>query len=304
MPDGAHLVEQRGHGRLHGGLQVAHEERRLAVVGDRRRGVDPQPGGLLAGEHLVGVLRVVAVVLGEPQQGVGAQPALLGHGAHIGLGRGADHPQRLEGETAGEGVLAAGGRQEFGDGAADGAGGEPRAVLGAGRVRAQLGTATEHVRGGLLDVPCGALRRDADLLQLDPDRPAAERGEGGLSVGAGERSHGGEGVQGPVEERGERGVRVRGRGGLRGGLRLGAVGDLAALGAQLRDPLFEEVEELLHGDGPGGELKEGEHLGHRGDDLGDGGRLTVRGLRMGERPGVEEGDPAAQDGAVVAVPGA
>ncbi len=42
----------------------------------------------------------------------------------------------------------------------------------------------------------------------------------------------------------------------------------------------------------------------RRDDLGDGGGLVVLGFRVGERPGVEEGDPAAQYGAVVAVPGA
>ncbi len=59
-----------------------------------------------------------------------------------------------------------------------------------------------------------------------------------------------------------------------------------------------------HGDGPRGQLEEGEHLGHRGDDLGDGGGLVVRGLGVGDRPGVEEGDPAAQYGAVVTVPGA
>lgn len=197
-------------------------------------------------------------------------------------------------------VLAAGGGEELGDGAADGAGGEPGAVLGAGRVGAELGAAAEHVLGGLLDVPCGALRGDADLLQFDPHRPAAERGEGGLCVAVGQRPDGGEGVQGPVEEGRER--RVRGLDGFRGRLGLRAVGDLAALGAQFRDALFEQVEELLHGDGPGGELKEGEHLGHRGDDLGDGGRFPVRGFGVGQRPGVEEGDPAAQDGAVVAAP--
>ena len=84
----------------------------------------------------MGVLGVGAVVLGEPEQGVRAQRGLVGDGAYVGLGGGADDAQRLEGEAAQQGVLAAGGVEEFGDGAADGAGGEPGAVLGAGRVRA------------------------------------------------------------------------------------------------------------------------------------------------------------------------
>lgn len=153
-------------------------------------------------------------------------------------------------------------------------------------------------------LPHGALRGHADLLQLDPHRPAAERGEGGLAVAVGQGAHGGEGAQGPVEEGGERGVLGLRRLGLRHGLRLGAVGDLAALGAQFGDALLQEVQELLHGDGSGGQLEEGEHLGHGRDDLGDGGGLMAGGFRGGERPGVEEGDPAAQHGAVVPVPGA
>ena len=82
------------------------------------------------------VLGVGALVLGEPQQGVRPQGRLVDDGAHVGLGGGADDAQRLEGEAAQQGVLAAGGVEQFGDGAADGAGGEPGAVLGAGRVRA------------------------------------------------------------------------------------------------------------------------------------------------------------------------
>lgn len=170
------------------------------MVGDGGGGVHPEPGGLLAGEDLVGVLGVGAVVHGEPEQGVGAQRGLVGDRADVGLGGGADDAQGLEGEAPDEGVLAAGGVDELGDGAADGAGGEPGTVLGAGRVRAELGAASEHVLGGDLDVPGGALRGDADLLQLDPDRPAAERGEGGLGVAVGEGADGGEGPQGPVEQ--------------------------------------------------------------------------------------------------------
>lgn len=68
--------------------------------------------------------------------------------------------------------------------------------------------------------------------------------------------------------------------------------------------MFEEVEELFDGDGAGGQLEEGEHLRHGRDDLGHGGGLVLLGFRVGERPGVEEGDPAAQYGAVVSVPGA
>lgn len=61
---------------------------------------------------------------------------------------------------------------------------------------------------------------------------------------------------------------------------------------------------MFDGDRAGGQLEEGEHLRHGGDDLGDGGGLVLPGFRVGERPGVEEGDPAAQYGTVVAVPGA
>lgn len=133
-------------------------------------------------------------------------------------------------------------------------------------------------------------------------------------------------MQGPVQERGEfggpRGVGrfalalggsgCGGQGGARGrvrggGPRVGGVGvvdDLAALGAQFRDALAQQVQELVDGDGPGGQLEEGEHLGHGRDDLGDGGGLLVPGFGGGQRPGVEQGDPAAQHGAVVAVPGA
>lgn len=61
---------------------------------------------------------------------------------------------------------------------------------------------------------------------------------------------------------------------------------------------------MRYGDGTRGQLEEGEDLRHRGDDLGDGGGLASVGAGVGDRPGVEEGDPAAQHGAVVTVPGA
>lgn len=79
---------------------------------------------------------------------------------------------------------------------------------------------------------------------------------------------------------------------------------LAALRAQFGDPLLQQVEQLGHGHRPGGELEEGQHLRHGRHGLGDGGGLVVLGLGAGQRPGVAEGDPAAQHGAVVAVPGA
>ncbi len=77
-------------------------------------------------------------------------------------------------------------------------------------------------------------------------------------------------MQGPVEEGVERGVGGRWLRDGRDGFGLGAVGDLAALGAEFGDPLAEEVEELFDGDGPGGQLEEGEHLRHGRYDLGDG----------------------------------
>ncbi len=231
---GAHLVEQYGDGLLHGGLQVPYEKRGFAVVGGGG-GVHPQPGGLFQGEHLVGVLEVDAVVLGEPQQGVRPQDRLVEDGSYVGLGGGADDAKRLEGQPTQQGVLAACGAEEFGDSAADGAGGEPGVVLVAGRIRSERSAAAEHVLGRLLDVPGGALRGDADLLHLDPDRPAAERGERGLPVAVGERANGGEGVQGPVEE-GARGVSSVAAVSDRLGLR--TVWNVVALGAQFGDPLF------------------------------------------------------------------
>ncbi|BFO20402.1 hypothetical protein SHKM778_67900 [Streptomyces sp. KM77-8] len=80
--------------------------------------------------------------------------------------------------------------------------------------------------------------------------------------------------------------------------------DFAAFRAEFGDALLEEVEELGYRDRAGGELEEGEDLRHGRDDLGDGRRLVLLGFRVGQRPGVAEGDPAAQHGAVVAVPGA
>ncbi|ODA72572.1 hypothetical protein APS67_003198 [Streptomyces sp. AVP053U2] len=304
---------------------MPYQQRSLPVVGDRRGGVHPQPGGLRPGEDLVGLLGVGAVVLGEPQQGVGPQGRLVVDGADLGFGGGTDDPQRLEGEAAQQGVLTAGGVEQLGDGAAHRPGGEPGAVLGAGGVGTQLGAAAEHVLGALLDVSGGALGGDADLLQLDPHRPAAERGEGGLSLAVGESAHGGEGAQGPVEERGKRGgVGTRpggGGGGREGGRRrsepglgrrlgvggaggAGPVVDLAAFRTQFGDPLLQEVEKLRDGNRAGRQLEEGEHLRHGRDDLAHGGGLMALGLRVGERPGVEQSDPATQHGAVVAVPGA
>lgn len=71
MADGPDLVEQGGDGALDGRVEMADQQRGLAVVGDGRRGVDPEPGGLLAGEDVGRVLGVRAVVLGEPEQRVG-----------------------------------------------------------------------------------------------------------------------------------------------------------------------------------------------------------------------------------------
>lgn len=89
-----------------------------------------------------------------------------------------------------------------------------------------------------------------------------------------------------------------------GRTRPGVVRHLAALVAQFRDALLEQVEKRRYGHGARRELEEGEHLGDGFDDLGDRGRGDVVGGGVDERPGVEEGDPAAQDGGVVPVPGA
>lgn len=61
---------------------------------------------------------------------------------------------------------------------------------------------------------------------------------------------------------------------------------------------------MRDGNRAGRQLEEGEDLRHGRDDLAHGGGSVVLGFRVGERPGVEQGDPAAQDGAVVTVPGA
>lgn len=164
----------------------------------------------------------------------------------------------------------------------------------------------QHGGGGLLDVPGGALRRDADLLQLDPDGPAAERGEGGPGGSEGDRVHGGEAAERPAQQPGERdGAGLGGAG--RGGQRrrgLGLVGDLAALVAQFGDALPEQVQQVGDGHRARGQLEQGEQLGHGLDDLGHGLGSDVGGSRVDQRPGVEEGNPAAQHGGVVAVPGA
>lgn len=111
--------------------------------------------------------------------------------------------------------------------------------------------------------------------------------------------------QGPVQQERHQGGGVRGgRGFGRCGQRLGAVGHLAALLAQFRDALAEQVQQSGHGDRAGRELKKGEDLWHGFDGLGDRGGLDVRGRRVDERPGVEERHPAAEHGGVVAVPGA
>lgn len=89
-----------------------------------------------------------------------------------------------------------------------------------------------------------------------------------------------------------------------GGLRRGLVGDLAPLVAQFVDALAEQVQQIGDGHGTGGELEQGEQLGHGLDHLGDGRGGDVGGGRVDQRPGVEEGDPAAQHGGVVPVPGA
>ncbi|CAM5681001.1 hypothetical protein SALBM217S_07430 [Streptomyces griseoloalbus] len=77
----------------------------------------------------------------------------------------------------------------------------------------------------------------------------------------------------------------------------------AALPTELLDALAEEVEEGGDKDRALGELEQREHLRDGLDDLGDGARGDSLGRRVHQGPGVEEGDPAAQDGGVVAVPG-
>ncbi len=85
---------------------MAHQQPGLAVVGDGGGRVDPEPGGLLAAEDVLGVVGVVALVLGEPEERVGAQRGFGEDGADLGFGGGADDAQRLEGQSAQQGVLA------------------------------------------------------------------------------------------------------------------------------------------------------------------------------------------------------
>ncbi len=177
--------------------------------------------------------------------------------------------------------------------------------------RAAAGRSCAHPRS-MSSAPCSMLpaglcaaTQICSSLTHTAQLPSGVRG--GLAVAVGERADGGEGAQRPVEEGLERGVgggrgaRLRGDGG-RAGPRL--VVHLAALRAQFGDPLLQQVEQLRHGDRAGGQLEEGQHLRHGRHDLGDGGGLVVLGFGAGEGPGVAEGDPAAQHGAVVAVPGA
>ncbi len=162
VADGADLVQQLGHGGLHRGLQVPDQHRRLAVVGDGGGGVHPQPGGLLPGEHLVGVLRVDAVVLGEPAARTAAGPAHRRRPVRrVRRGRADDaqRPRRPGSAARASSPRAAPissvtalptGR------AASQARYSARAALGR-----ELGAAAEHVLGGLLDVAGGALRGHA-----------------------------------------------------------------------------------------------------------------------------------------------
>ncbi len=110
-------------------------------------------------------------------------------------------------------------------------------------------------------LPAGLCAATRDLLQLDPHRPAAQRGERGLAVAVGEGRRRRPGRAAPSRAAGRRGVRggcrvhrVRGSGGLSGA---GLVGDLAAFGAQFGDPLLEQVEQLLDRNRAGGQLEEG-----------------------------------------------
>lgn len=90
----------------------------------------------------------------------------------------------------------------------------------------------------------------------------------------GEGAHRGESLQGPVEQQG---VEVRRGLGGGGGPLLGAVGHLAAFLVEFRDALGEEVEEGGYGDGPRGELEQGEDLGDGLDGFGDRGGLDALG---------------------------
>lgn len=87
-------------------------------------------------------------------------------------------------------------------------------------------------------------------------------------------AHGGQALQGPVEEQR---VQVGGVSGDGSGLLLRAVGHLAPLLVELGDALAEQVEERGHGDGPRRELEEGEHLGHGLDGFRHGGGLDAVG---------------------------
>ncbi|GAA2564710.1 hypothetical protein GCM10010295_63480 [Streptomyces intermedius] len=121
-----------------------------------------------------------------------------------------------------------------------------------------------------------------------------------MAVGVGEGADGGEAVQGPVEQGGQRDV--LGRFGGRFGP--GAVRDLAALGAQFLHALLQEVQELGDRDGAVRELEQGQQLRDGFDHLGPRGGGQLVGARVDQRPGVEERHPAAQHGGVVPVPGA
>ena len=211
VADGPDLVEQRGDGALHRGLQVAHQQRGLAVVGDGRGGVHPQPGGLLAGEHLVRrprgrARRARRATAGRTGRRAGSSATARTSGS-------AGAPTTRSASKARPRSRASSPRAAASSSvtalptvrAASQARYSARAAFGR-----ELGAAAQHVLGGLLDVAGRALRGDADLLQLDPDRPVAERGEGGLAVAVGERADGGEGAAGP-----SRGGASRRTGGLR-----------------------------------------------------------------------------------------
>ena len=248
-------------------LQVADQQVALAVVGDRGGGVHPQPGGLLAGEQ-----RGRRPPGRRPRARRATAPrtaAACGSSTTARTAGSAGAPTTRSASKARPRSSASSPRATSSSSAtalAHRAGGEPGAVLGAGRPGRELGAGAQQVLGGLLDVAGRALGGDADLLQLDPHRPAAQRGERQPR-----RARGSRGRSAPTANSASSVQSSSAGSGSAGPFG----GRFVAFGAQFGDPLAQQVEQRVDRRPVRPTGAGGQQLRCRLDDLGDQRRVAA-----------------------------